>query len=198
MGRGAAHPPNTQYSHTTLSNLKLSPPVESCRRSIYSTGTAGRGLWSRSSSRGAPAVCEAPAPCPARSSRCPAMPVLRYPTTPTQTSILRGLGQSYRRCRGVRMSASTATCCSGTTLGTHGRCTEGLRSRAEAPREHAAQSGSSHYKNPGFQRQIKPFPAIQQRVTLVWDRCLQQMSVPTDLRRVQFHILQRPGWIFSE
>lgn len=159
---GQRVPSRTQYSHTTSSNLKLSPLVESCPRSIYSRGMAGRGLGSRRSGHSAPAVHEAPALGPARSSRCPAVPVPHYPTTPTQTSILRGLGQSYRRCRGVRTSASTATCCSGPTLRTHGGCTAGtVEPRREAPREHAAQSGSSHYRNPGFQRQIKPFPAIQ-------------------------------------
>lgn len=155
-------PPCTQYSHTTLSNLKLSPLVESCPRSIYSTGTAGRGLGSLRCGHSAPAVQGAPALGPARSSCCLAVPIPHYPTNPTQTSILRGLGQSYRRCRAARTGASTATCCSGPTLHTRRR-------------EHAAQSGSSRCGNPGCRRQTKPFPATQRgwhcSGTAVYDRC---------------------------
>lgn len=107
MGREAAcAPPRTQYSHTTLSNLKLSPLVESCLRSIYSTGRAGRGLGSCRSGHGAPTVHGAPAVGPARAAAARPCQLLT-PTTPGQTSVLRGLGHSYRRCRGVG-TASTA------------------------------------------------------------------------------------------
>lgn len=116
MGRGAERPPRAQYSHTTLSNLKLSPLVESCPRSIYSTGTAGRGLGSRRSGHGAPAVRQAPAgPC-------------RFLTTPLPYTDkhLRGLGQSYRRCgaRGARALPHAAVGAACTPAG----CTAGPRS----------------------------------------------------------------------
>lgn len=173
MGRGAACPPRTQYSHTTLSNLKLSPLVESCPRSIYSTGTAGRGSGSR---RPGPELPQstglqhraAPAAAAARPCR-PSLP--HYPYTDKHFAWIRTKLQAVPWCE---ESASTATCCSGPSLHTRGM---------RAPREHAARSGSSRYRNPGFQRQ-KTISSYTARVTLLWGRCLQQVSVPTDLGRV--------------
>lgn len=72
-----------------------------------------------------------------------------YPYTDKHFAWIRTKLQAVPWCE---ESASTATCCSGPSLhtrGTHG----GAAEPAEAPREHAAQSGSSLYRNPGFQRQ---------------------------------------------
>lgn len=188
---GGQHvPSHTQYSHTTSSNLKLSPLVESCPRSIYSTGTAGRGLGSRSSGHGAPAVHEAPAPGPARSSCCPAVLIPPYPTPPTQTSILRGLGQSYRRCRGAR-SAQHCHMLQWAAPRTHGGYTAGLRSRTGSSGT-CCTVGLQPLQESWLPASNKTISSYTARVTPIRDRCLQQMSVPMD------HVLQRPGWIFSE
>lgn len=164
-----------QYSHTTSSNLKLSPLAESFE-SCPEVFTAQAGPGEARGAAGVPAVLPQSTELQHWVLPGAAVPAPHPPLPPHRQAFR----VDWDKARG---GARTGAAMLQREQATHTRRMHG-RDCGETPREHAARSGSSHHGNPGFQRQTKPFPAIQQRVTVIWGRCLQQMSVPTDLRRI--------------
>lgn len=167
-GRQRVSPPRTQYSHTTLSNLKLSPLVESCPRSIYSTGRAGRGLGSRGSGQGAPAVHGAPALGPARAAaaRPCRLHTPLYPYTDKRLAWIRTKLQAVP----WRGDGEHCPCCSAPAR----------RTREDARRGRSKRGSSGTCCTVGLQplqeswlpASNKAISSYTARVALIWDRCL--------------------------
>lgn len=161
-------PPPTQYSHTTLSNLKLSPLVESCPRSIYSTGRAGRGLGSRRSGQGAPAVHGAPAVGPARAAAARPCQLLtpHHPWTDKRFAWVRTKLQAVPR----RGDGEHCPCCSARPAHT-GRMHGGARSKTGSSGT-CCTVGLQPLQESWLPASNKAVSSYTARVALIWDRCL--------------------------